>query len=156
VIQDPDAPVSFHLAPGWTLTHTVRGSDHYTRLEFAETASNADAQLYYYPREGAYPADTEAALRQFMQAKSLERRGREGMSDYHVRPGSVQLRTVGGHPAIGFVGDYTLKGESLVDYTVRVLGKDIWAEFKVIVPAKEDIDDLRKRFDPMVNSLQIP
>jgi tetratricopeptide (TPR) repeat protein len=156
VIQDPDAPISFRLAPGWILKQSTRGGVHQTMLTFAETKSQITAYLYYDLLQGPYPADTDAALREGMEDKVRERRGREGMKDYRIRPGSVQMRLVGDHPAISFIGEYALHGQSLADYTVQVLGKSIRAEFEASNPPAADIDDFRKRFDLIVDSLRIP
>jgi hypothetical protein len=78
------------------------------------------------------------------------------MKDYHIRSGSIQKRQVGGHPAMSFIGEYTDRGQLVVDYTVQVLGKSTQAQFKAFNPPTADIDNFCKRFDLIVDSLRIP
>ena len=157
VIQDPGAPVSLRLAPGWTLQQSSRLADSWTMLWFGKADEKITADIQYqYPLPAPYPADPDVALREEMDAKVRLRQERDGKKDYHVRPGSVQNRLVGGHPALSFIGEYTLQGRPFVDYTVRVLGKSTQAQFFVAIPAKAEVDDFCKRFDLIVNTLQIP
>ena len=68
----------------------------------------------------------------------------------------MQIRVVGGHPALSFIAEYTIQGEAWFEYSVLVLGKNLKAIFYVGVPATSDIVDFCKRFDVIVNSLRIP
>jgi hypothetical protein len=157
LIQDPDAPVSFELPPGWTLSSVTRWGNHETTLSFEETSSGITGALYYqYPLQPPFPKDDAASLRGGMLAK-VRQLQREGLTDYHIRADSVQTREVGGQPVLSFVAEFTAQGQSRVEYMVRVLGKTTKAHFFVQgIPAASDINAFREGFDLIANSLQIP
>jgi hypothetical protein len=49
-LWDPDAPVSFQLAPGWTLAGGMRWGDHETTLRLQGAELLTMVSLYYqYP-----------------------------------------------------------------------------------------------------------
>jgi hypothetical protein len=158
LIQDPEAPISFQLAPGWALRNGMRWGDHETTLYFVETESEIPTAFYYqHPLQQQSATDPYEALRRAMEAKVHERVDREGMPDYHIRPGSVQKRQVGGRPALSFIAEFTSQGQSKVEYMVRVLGKNTKGHFFVMgIPASADIDAFSKRLEPIVASLLIP
>ncbi len=157
LVQDPEAPVSFTLAPGWKLTGGMRWGDHETTLRFVETPSGITVSLYYqYPLQPPFPADTDLALRQAMQAKVRQRQN-EGLPDYRVRPDSIRTRQVGGQPALSFVAEFARGDQTRTEYMLRVLGKGAKAHFFVMgIPAAEDINAFCQRFEPIAASLRIP
>jgi hypothetical protein len=156
-VQDPDAPVSFRLAPGWNLINGIRWGDHESTLRFVETSSGIIVSLYYQsPLQPPYPADADAALRLGMQAKVLQRQ-REGITDYRVRPDSIRTRQVGGQPALSFIAEFASGEQTRVEYMLRVLGNGVKAHFFVIgIPATEDINAFCARLEPIASSLRIP
>jgi hypothetical protein len=157
LVQDPDGPVSFQLAPGWNLSRGIRWGDHETTLWFEEAGSHVTVTLYYQsPLQPPYPQDAAATLRQGMEAKVLQRQ-HDGFPDYHIRPDSIQNLQIGGQPALSFIAEFTGGGQSRVEYMLRVLGKSTKAHFFVMgIPATEDINAFCKRFDPIATSLRIP
>jgi len=156
LIQDPDAPVSFQLRPGWTLNDGSRWGDHETTLLFEEIASGITVSLYYQsPLQTPYLEGPDAALRQGMEDKVLQRQ-RAGLSDYHIRAESVELRQVGDQPALSIIAEASA-GQTRYEYMLRVLGKTVKAHFFVMgIPANEDINAFCKRFEPIAASLSIP
>jgi hypothetical protein len=157
VVSDPKAPVSFQLAPGWSVQNGLRWGNHETTLWFTESGVDTSASLYYqYPVTPDPPADAQAALREGIEAKVRQRINDELIVDYQVRPNSIQTRTVGGNPAISFIADFTQNGEPKVEYMVRVLGKTAKAHFFVMTTATADVDEFFKRLDAIVATLQIP
>jgi hypothetical protein len=157
LIQDPDAPVSFQLRPGWTLKDGSRWRDHETTLLFEEIASGITVSLYYQsPLQTPYLEGPDAALRQGMEDKVLQRQ-RAGLPDYHIRAESVELRQVGDQPALSFIAEFTSAGQTRYEYMLRVLGKTVKAHFFVMgIPANEDINAFCKRFEPIAAGLRIP
>ena len=158
LIQDPAAPISFQLAPGWSLKNGIRWGDHESTLWFVEAASGITVALYYQsPLHPPFPGDAAAALRQGMEAKVLQRQRDNGISDYRVLPDSIQTRQVGGQPALSFIAQFTNSGGNTVgEYMVRVLGKSTKAHFFVVGIPANDISAFCRRLDPITESLRIP
>jgi len=156
-IQDPDAPVSFRLPPGWNLINGIRWGDHEITLRFVETPSGIIVSLYYQlPLQPPFPEDADAALRLAMQAKVLQRQW-EGITDYRVRPDSIRTRQVGDQPALSFIAEFASGDQTRVEYMLRVLGKRVKAHFFVMgIPTTEDINAFYERFEPIAASLRIP
>ena len=120
-----------------------------------DSESGVTATVIYNPHQNPSAADTDAVLHQWIETKMLQQQSRPEVKGYHIQAGSTHMRTVGGHPAISFIGEYTVQGHSLIDYNVRVLGKSTQAEIRVFNSA-ENVADFCKRFDLMVDSLRIP
>jgi hypothetical protein len=156
VIQDPEAPVSFQLAPGWNLDRGIRWGDHETTLWFGQAGSRITVALYYQsPLAQPYPQNAAAFLRQGMDAKVAQRQG-EGFADYHVRPDSIQTLQVGGQPALSFIAEFNNGRQARAEYMLRVLGKSTKAHFFVMGIPAEDIAAFVKSFDPIAETLRIP
>jgi hypothetical protein len=155
VIQDPDAPISLRLTSEWALRSATRYGNNENTLAFEEIESQITMRLYYQnPSSQPRPADTETAMHNWLVTRRQQER--KTKPDFRIRPDSQQKRVIGGHPALSFIADYTDQGQARVQYTVRVLGKTSRGHFAVDIPATDDIVDFVKRFDPIVNSLQIP
>lgn len=157
VIQDPVAPVSLRLAPGWTFKQGIRVDHQTTKLFFEETDSKAEASLWYeYPLQNPVDSeDSEAALQQVMADKVRDLK-RSGLKDSRLRPDSVQKRMIGGHPAVGYMVEYTRGGKSFVSYFVRVFAKSTKAVFIEEISVNDDIDEYRNHLDLIVDTLKIP
>jgi len=157
LVKDPAAPALFELPKGWVLLDGVRWGDHETTLKLKEVYSNIEASFYYqFPVRNPNPADPAAALWGAMEAKVRQRRDKEGMVDYHIRPDSVLSRTVAGKPALSFFADFTNpQGEPAVEYMLRVLGGNVKAHFFLASPATAELDAFVKRLDAVADSLRI-
>jgi hypothetical protein len=83
--------------------------------------------------------------------------------DYHVRPESVQTLTIGGHPALTCLLDYTQGSPNATDnpprkwtrYEAWIATEDELIEFHANL-ASETVGTFRWRFEPILNSLRIP
>lgn len=158
LVKDPEAPVSFRLPNGWVLIDGVRWGNHETTLKMKEVYSNLVASFYYqYPLMTPRAADPDQSFRGALQSK-IRQRQRDGLVDYHLREGSVQRRTVTGHPAQSFFAEFTsiAQGEPWAEYMLYVRGANIKTLFFVTEPATVDLDSFTKRLDAVVNTLDIP
>ncbi len=157
-VKDPEAPVSFRLPNGWVLIEGVRWGDHETTLKIKEVYSNLVVSFYYqFPLMTPRSPDPDKSFQGALQSK-IRQRQREGLIDYHVREGSVQRRTVTGHPAQSFFADFTgiAQGEPYTEYMLNVRGANIKTLFFVTEPATVDLDSFAKRLDAVAETLNIP
>jgi hypothetical protein len=127
-VKDPDAPVSFELPQGWRLVSGHRWGEHETTLQLADAESGTRLALYYqYPLQKTF-ADARVALHQWIDMKVRQRRG-EGLTDYHVQPGSARDLVIGGQPAESFVEEFTAAGKPEAEFILHVLGQTTKAHF---------------------------
>jgi len=157
LVKDPEAPVSFRLPNGWVLLEGVRWGNHETTLKIKEVYSNLVASFYYqFPLLTPRSPDPDKSFQGALQSK-IRQRQREGLIDYHVREGSVQRRTVTGHPAQSFFAEFTgAQGDPWAEYMLNVRGANIKTLFFVTEPSTVDLDSFAKRLDAVADTLDIP
>jgi hypothetical protein len=79
-----------------------------------------------------------------------------GYREYHVRPESVQTRTVGGQPALSAVADYAnAAGDPMSEYLVFVHSEKNMVFFSVTAAASS-FATVQSRFEPMILTAQVP
>jgi len=78
-----------------------------------------------------------------------------GLSDYRIRQGSIEHRTVGGRQVVSCIAEYTRNGAVMVEYLTWVAGENALAQFFAQVPPSE-LDALRCRLDPIIQTLKLP
>jgi hypothetical protein len=71
--------------------------------------------------------------------------------DHQVREDSWQQRQVGGLPAASYVADFLIGDKKRAEYAVFVLGKSTAVSFNAHT-APDELDDFRKKFDPIIDS----
>jgi hypothetical protein len=133
-----------------------RWGDHETTARVIGPQNWDGGSLYYkIGRNRAASLEEDAAnLLAQPEAKAAQRVA-SGLSDYRIRPGNVTRRTVGGRPALTCVADFTRDGAKWVEYLTWVSGQNSSALFFAQVPASE-LDALRQRLDPIIDSLMLP
>ncbi len=75
--------------------------------------------------------------------------------DYTVRPESIQTLQIAGQQAIRAIADYTEGGRKITDYLIFVRSANSRVNVTTKVEAA-DLEAFRKRFDPIVQTLQMP
>jgi erythromycin esterase-like protein len=152
--RDPDFPVFIRLPKGWSVAQAWRWGERETTMTFQ--APQMAGQLYFKLRSNPAKSEEEARelLRAEVDAKTAQRVS-SGLTDYKVRDASIQRRTVGGHPALSCIADFTQNGEPMVEYLTWVSGDGAGALFFARVPA-EELNALRMRLDPVIESLKLP
>jgi hypothetical protein len=156
-VQDPDAPVSFQMPGGWSLTGGIRWGNHETTLQLFNSQTATRASVYYqYPIQTAIPANLNAALTEGANNKVLQRQ-RGGLKDYHIRAGSEEISTADGRPVLSFVGEFTGMGKRpMVEYLVRLLAANGKIEFFATMPAQANLPAFVNQLNPIVLSMRMP
>ena len=147
--RDPEFAVCVKMPQGWKVGDAFRWGDHQTTARLIGPGDANAGSLYFKMVPGFHrqpPGNPEG--------KTAER-VREGLADYTIRPASVERRTIGGQPAVSFVADFTRDRARMVEYVTWVSGENATAEFFARVPASELVG-LRKRLDPIIESLKLP
>ncbi len=160
--RDPYLSLSFGLAPSWTVKET---KDSQAAREVKSTVILYDAHnqlsagVHYRVciepcRAGSNELDR--ALRARVDAEISHRtnvlfKGK----DYHVRAGSCRERTINGNRAMTCVADYRTGKRAMAEYLTCVGSASAQVLFVAQVPTP-DLDEIRRRLDPVIDSLRIP
>jgi len=149
--------ISVSLPPGWKWVDTRRGGNRGKTVTFDEPGSQRELRLYVKversPKE-ITPEQMDTRLLKGVDRKILQRRT-EGFRDYHLRENSFERRLVGGHLALSWVSEFKDQGGNKVEYLTRVRSEKSNALFFAVLPAAE-LDDFKKRVDPIIDTLRIP
>lgn len=97
-------------------------------------------------------ADVESNL--LATAKETAEGRVKSMPDFKVRPGSQQTRQINGRAALSLVGEFALLGKPMVEYMTWVRTTTLLVQVRVICSPGE-FEAVRKRIEPMVESLQL-
>jgi len=161
VCNDKMYNVSFRLPEGWSVQTSWRWGDRDNTIAFNDPQKipeQAAPSLNYKARAVNLPGTPEGIqeiLRKEADSKVTQRRT-EGIPTYHLRPESCQARTVGGHAALSCIGEFTGKsGIPMAEYLTFIVTRNTSALFFGVIPVK-GLDSYRKRFDGIIETLQIP
>jgi hypothetical protein len=91
------------------------------------------------------------------QAEEYAGKQAESLKDYKVREESRQTRQIGGHPAFSYVADLidpVVKDHKLVEYVTWVRSETLSARIEARLEPGE-LEKFQKRFDPILESLQL-
>ena len=161
VCSDKTYSVSFRLPGSWSVKSSRRWGDRENTVflnDPQKTSEQTGPSLYYrsltVPLLGR-PVGIQAELQREMESKVTQRQT-AGSSTYHLRPESCEARTVGGHDARSCIGEFTSElGMPMAEYLTLVKTENTLALFFGFIPAK-DLDNYRKRLDPIIETLQMP
>ena len=154
--RDPDFAVSVKLPRDWKIGRAVRWGDHETTAPLLAPEKAEAGSLYFRMRPN--PARSDDETRKLLLTYPKEKaasRVTAGLPDYHLRPDSLEPRTVNGRPALSCIGEFTQNGEPMVEYLTWVSGSEANALFFARVPAT-GLAALRQRLDPVIESLKLP
>jgi erythromycin esterase-like protein len=154
--RDPQFAVSLKVPQGWKVGEAFRWGDHETTARLIGPENPDGGRLYFKmsPKTAGSEEEAYTMLLRNPESKAAQRVA-AGLEDYRIRPGSVERRTIGGHPALSCVADYTQGGVKIVEYLTWVSGENASAQFFAQVPASE-LDALRHRLDPIIKTLKLP
>ncbi len=154
--RDPEYAVSVKVPQGWRVGEAFRWGDHQTTTRLIGPGSLDAGRLYFQMRPNTARSEEEAYTLLLANPESKAAlRVAAGLADYKIRPGSVQRRAVGGRPAVSCLADFTLGGVKMVEYQTWVSGETAYALFFAQVAAPE-LDALRQRLDPIIETLKLP
>ncbi|HEY1494930.1 MAG TPA: erythromycin esterase family protein, partial [Candidatus Solibacter sp.] len=106
--RDPEFAVSVKLPKDWKIGRAFRWGDNETTVPLL-APENAEAGSLYF-RMAPNPAQSEEETRKLLltyPASKAASRVTAGLADYHLRPDSLQPRTVSGRPALSCIGEFT-------------------------------------------------
>jgi len=155
--RDNKFGVSVSFPAGWKWSKTKRWGDHESTVVFKDPKGDRELKLYVKllkSAENLSPEDMDKKLMSEAEYKVVQRK-RQGLSDYRIRPGTYQRRIVHHAPALSWVSEFTDDGEYMVEYLTRIRSVNSNALFFAFIPADE-LEDFRKRVDPIIESLGIP
>ena len=109
------------------------------------------------------PSELAQTLQRALQSASRTHPQNSWMNGYQLRPDSVQTRTIGGHPALTCLLDYTQGSPNSVEnpprkhtrYETWIATEDELIEFKANLYS-ETVGTFRWRFEPLLSALRIP
>jgi hypothetical protein len=154
--RDPEFAISVKMPAGWKVAEAFRWGDHETTARLLGPENSDAGSLYFKMLSNPMRSEEEAYTRLLASPESkAASRVAAGLADYRVRPGSVERRRVGGRPALSCVADFTVNGEKMVEYLTWVIGENASALFFAQV-ASSELDKLRQRLDPIIETLKLP
>jgi len=154
--RDPEFAVSVKMPQGWRVAQAHRWGDHETTVRLIGPENSDAGSLYFRMRPNtARSPEEEYAQLLSDPASKVGQRVAAGVADYRIRPGSVERRTVGGRPALSCIAEFTQGGVSMVEHLTWVSGENAYALFFAQAAASE-LQSLRQRLDPIIDTLKLP
>ena len=155
--RDPEVALSLKLPAGWKIPQAVRLPDHATAVQLSNPMAQSITALWFRIPPDAQKLSSEEAFKALAtnpDAKAAQRFG-EGMTDYKIRAGTLQQRTIGGLPALSCIADFTTGGLPMAEYLVWIRGDKATALFFGRA-ATGEFDAFRERFDKVIETAKIP
>jgi len=155
--HDEQSGVSLSLPPGWTWAGPKPMEDQKSILTLKELETAQVLRLYVKmldTPEGVIPAQ-QMNRRLLKQAEAkVRQRTSEGYENYRLRENSCVLKSINGRSALSWIDDYTAGGNHMVEYLTRVRSDKTNALFYARLPS-EQLEEFRRRVDPIIETLQI-
>lgn len=145
--------LTLELPDGWEYRGTNPSSDNGEMVTMASSNPEASILLWLIPEKNDWDS-----LNQRLDGSpdlKVENRISMGMPDYHIRPGSRQRVTIGGHQAMVAIGDFTDPSGPMEEYLVWIYTEKTHTFFFSRVPAGQ-LARLTPQFDALLNSTVIP
>ena len=152
--QDPGFGFSLTVPPGWYHSRRVRTVRNHPQAQDVQEVTvilfdpNADIKVGTLEVRSAED-DWTLTLVAERELEGAKRR----FKDYTLRGESWQERSIGGSPAISFVGDYKEGNDDYVQYRVYLLD-DLKIEF-IFKVAADRFDEFLPSFDSIVSSFRM-
>jgi hypothetical protein len=149
--QDAKVGMAFTASPGWIMKpHEVPEKDE-ASVFMLDPESKASAWVWARQIKTEKPQ-----VAQQLRANVdwlIEHRG-SALKGYRLRPESIQLRRIGENQALSCIFDY-LEGEhKMIEYPTCVRNENVNVCFVADIAAS-DFDELRQRFDPIVETVKL-
>jgi hypothetical protein len=172
-ILDRKLGLSVTFPSGWTIRSATRAEDLMGNgVEFAapETPAALLRLNYRADRPGEFPAssgwmsakptnpaDVDSWLRNHAQLVGEQRITNRVWAPmkYKNRPASIVLRTIGGHRAVSWSGDFTKKDQSWTENFTIILGEKVRAQFWLQTPTAS-LTTVLPSFEEMVETTRLP
>jgi hypothetical protein len=157
---DPVAPVEYRdqytglsltATPGWIVQAPPESQSGEYTIRMLDPEAKAFAAVWEMVVK-CDKAKIVSTLQSQPEDKAKERR--KMFKDYTVRPGSIELRQIGGQHALSAIADYTEGTAKKTEYLVWVFTENSRCQFFARTAAAE-FDAFRKRFDPIVETVKL-
>lgn len=115
--RDLDFGLSFKLPAGWRIDRSNRFGEQETTIAMSRPPSQMLGLWYKVmkPQGKMSPEEIRRVLAVSADEKAVQRVD-QGLADYRIRPDSRQARSVGGHPALSCIADFTQDGRKMSEY----------------------------------------
>lgn len=149
--QDAKVGLSFIAPPGWiTQTQELPAKDE-TSLIMLDPESKISVVVRAKETKtasGAIVPELRATAEQRVERRS------DVLTDYHIRPETIEMRQIGGQQALTCVAEYLHGEQKMAEYLNWIRSENTNALFTAFGPAT-DLDEFRKRLDPIVETAKI-
>lgn len=163
-IIDRKLGLSATLPAGWTVVSATRMPDFnnpiwpdgFTWIQLLSPEAQPKI-VYQSVTDGKAIAATEvdAWLRNRASQVAAKRSAEGDVTEYKNGPASFVSRTVGGRPAVSWVADFKRGGKTWIEDVTAIYSEKIHAMIMVQALATE-IDDIRPKFESLVESVRLP
>jgi hypothetical protein len=149
--------VEFTLPSDWSVRsqqHQASGGDKVNLVD--SSIRTAHAFVWIKPVDSSQDEIAGLLLARMQFKIGEQRRAPNGYVDYHLRPDSVQRRTIGGQQAWSAVGDYvSAHGEPMSEYLTFIESAKSRVFFSVVAAAP-DFANVQTRFEQVLQTALIP
>jgi hypothetical protein len=159
--NDASYGVSVSYPQGWMVRDALRwgNSNEQNTVFFAPPPPSAATPSMYYQMFSPTmlkpePGKIEGYLRDIAVSKEGSRI-RAGLSDYKNVPESFAFKQIAGRPAASYFAVYTLRGQMMEEYFIRIVGEKGYVMFFVQGPA-EDVSAIHTAVDRMAETVKVP
>jgi len=149
--QDARVGISFTAPPGWVVRPEEATAKDETPLSMLDPESKISLAVWAKEIKTA-PSDMARELRATLDQRV--ERSSHNLKDYHVRPETIQIRQIAGNQALTCVTEFLRGEEKMVEYLTWIRSENTNLLFSVTGPAS-DLDDFRKRIDPIVETARV-
>ena len=153
--------VSVSYPLGWVVRNAQRwGKNNSENTVFfaPPPPSRARPSMYYQMFSPSAPKPAPDKIEAYLRnnAASKERsRIASGLSDYNNVPESFEFRQIAGRPGASYFAVYSLRGQIMEEYFIRIVGETGYVMFFVQGPAA-DVSSIRATVDRMAETVQVP
>lgn len=158
--SDAKFGVSLSYPQGWVVEEMQRwgknGGEN-TVFFAVPKRSQLRPSMYYQLFSPSMPApdhgDIQAYLRGIADSKEKSRIGAFG--NYRNVPESLEFRQFGGRPGMSYFAVYSMRGQVMEEYFIRIIGEKGYVMFFVQRPA-DDVNAIRTLVNQMAGTVQVP
>jgi hypothetical protein len=149
--QDAKIGVSFTAPPGWIVR-----SEEATKADEIQTSMldpETEIPLTVWAKQvKTASSEIDHELRAAVDKRIDERSGE--LKGYHVPTDGIKMRQIGGSQALSCVAEYFKGEQKMVEYLTWVRSENTNVLFSAFGQAN-DLDEFRKRLDPIVETAKI-
>ncbi|HEV2962060.1 MAG TPA: tetratricopeptide repeat protein [Candidatus Angelobacter sp.] len=149
--QDAKVGLSVTASPGWIVQPEQSSGKDETNLFLLDPEPKGSVVLWAQAKK----TEKSEIARQLRSAvdEHVEKRSKF-LTDYKIRPETIQMRQIGGNQALSCVAEFTDDKKEMVEYLTFVRSENTTSSFSAMVESS-GLDEFRKRVDPILETLKI-